>query len=709
MTKHENAQSSVADYQSSSRLQAWAVGGCSAVVVVETATDMWNGAAHEIIFGVVLTVALLLLSLAMLRRKAEIFFEALVVLSACAWIAAGIAAHGSEGLVWVYSTVAALILISPSRYSEAFAVAVVICAALALWILQYRGAAADALLFIVIFTALMKLYKFSMNRQREAADSTRVRLELLLQCSDAGCFEWNGLNRKAQYSPRLREMLGFPAGADADQLDFLSHLPPGFKNRVKAAFFRQIYSVMAPYEVTQLPSMEYPLIRADKSRIWVQTRAIRISDRYGTMARYVCTFVDITARVEVERHLRAVNAGVEAKARETLRRHAELEKTLSVREEVERISRHDLKTPLGQIASLTDSLRSVRRPTAEEEAVLVTLEATARRAMRMLRLAIDFYPLEEGRFEFTPEPVDMIDTVRRVRDNFLAQADSKRVRFAMYPEHGELWAQADLVLCETMLENLLKNAVEAAPEGSTVTIRFSDGAKVRISIHNEGVVPPEVRETFFQKYATAGKRGGTGLGTYSAQLMARAQAGELRMTTCESQGTCLVLELMPVLESLDLPAPPYKSPLQPSRASRSVLIVDDDGYSAIALSRMVDAHGTARTAVNGHAAVDAVKLQRPDIIFMDLEMPVMGGMEAVGMIRAFQQQVGQQPSTIVAMSASDDAQTRRGCLAAGFDRCLIKPLSKKSVAEVLGRVEACAKPSLRHSVSNDFSMASSQG
>lgn len=676
------------------------VAGCGAVVLLEAAFDLAHGLYHDAAFGVVLALALGLLCLALKRRYPLDFFEFLAAVAACAWVVSGIGTHGMDGLVWAYATVAALMLIAPSRYSDFFAACVVICTTIALWRLKSSEATLSANALVFVFAALMKLYKVSMSSQRDAVDARRVRLELLLQCSDAGCLEWNGVDRSAHYSPRLCEMLGLPLNVDASRMDFWSHLPPGFRSRVKDEFTKQIDSVTRPYESMQLQSMEYPLIRQDKTRIWVHARAIRISDRYGVLARYVCTFVDITARFEIERHLRSVNAGVEARTREIVRQHAALEKTLHTREEVERISRHDLKTPLVQIASITDTLRSVRRPIVEEEALLAALEATARRAMKMLKLAVDFYPIEDGRYEFTPEPVDMVSMVRRVCDTFGAQAATKQIEFSLQPELGELWAQADVVLCETVLENLMKNAIEAAPAGSRITVRIRDGSKVRVSIHNRGAVPLAVRASFFQKYSTAGKMGGTGLGTYSAQLMAKAQSGDIRMSTSETKGTVLTLELMPVLHG--------KSETYPIFVGRSILIADDDAYSAIAVAGMAEAYGAVQTVLNGHAALDSVMNQRPDFIFMDLEMPVMGGIEAIGMIRNYQEMAGQQPSTIIAMSAHDDPLTRRRCKVAGFDRCVSKPLSRECVAKLLGRVDPCANTFPRLSASNDFSMASLQ-
>ena len=701
MAKHARSHLGAQAQLSERRLMVtWGVAGCGAVVLLEAAFDFVRRLYHDAAFGVALALTLGLLCVALRRRYPPDFFEFLAAIAACAWVVSGIGTHGIDGLVWAYATVAALMLIAPSRYSDVLAACVVVCAGIALWQLRSPEATVSAVALIVVFAALMKLYKVSMSSQCDAADARRVRLELLLQCSDAGCLEWNGVDRSAHYSPRLREMLGLPSNVDTLGMDFWSHLPPGFKNRVKEEFTKQIDSVTKPYESMQLQSMEYPLIRHDKTRIWVHARAIRISDQYGALARYVCTFVDITARFEIERHLRAVNAGVEARTREIVRQHAELEKTLHTREEVERISRHDLKTPLVQIASITGTLRSVRRPIVEEEALLVALEATARRAMKMLKLAVDFYPIEDGRYEFTPEPVDLVSMVHRVCDTFGAQAATKQIEFSLRPEPSELWAQADVVLCETILENLMKNAIEAAPAGSRITVRIRDGLRVRVSIHNRGAVPQAVRANFFQKYSTEGKMGGTGLGTYSAQLMAKAQSGDIRMSTSDTKGTVLTLELMPVLHR--------KSETHPIFVGRSILVVDDDAYSAISVAGVVEAYGAVQTAPNGHAAVDSVMKHRPDFIFMDLEMPVMGGIEAIGMIRNYQEMAGQQPSTIIAMSAHDDPLTRRRCKVAGFDRCVSKPLSRECVAKLLGRVDPCANTFPRLSASNDFSMASLQ-
>lgn len=94
-----------------------------------------------------------------------------------------------------------------------------------------------------------------------------------------------------------------------------------------------------------------------------------------------------------------------------------------------------------------------------------------------------------------------------------------------------------------MLGNLARNAVEASPPGSTASISLRDGGAAIIAIHNEGAIPANIRERFFEKFATAGKKGGTGLGAYSARLIATTLGGTIAHTSSERDGTTITVTL----------------------------------------------------------------------------------------------------------------------------------------------------------------------
>ena len=102
---------------------------------------------------------------------------------------------------------------------------------------------------------------------------------------------------------------------------------------------------------------------------------------------------------------------------------------------------------------------------------------------------------------------------------------------------------AEELLLYSMLSNLVRNAVEAAPPGSTVSLSFSNEDAGAIAIHNEGAIPEKIRDRFFEKFATAGKPGRTGLGAYFAKLIAKTLGGTIGFETSEKAETTIMVRL----------------------------------------------------------------------------------------------------------------------------------------------------------------------
>ena len=98
-------------------------------------------------------------------------------------------------------------------------------------------------------------------------------------------------------------------------------------------------------------------------------------------------------------------------------------------------------------------------------------------------------------------------------------------------------------LVEKKKKKFLKNAIEAAPEDSYVTVQMQRDHDVRIFIHNQGLIPLDLQKTFFERYAKGKSSRGSGLGTYSARLIARAHGGDITFTSNPEQGTEIQVSL----------------------------------------------------------------------------------------------------------------------------------------------------------------------
>ncbi len=364
-----------------------------------------------------------------------------------------------------------------------------------------------------------------------------------------------------------------------------------------------------------------------------------------------------------------------------------LQQALRTLEDVERIARHDLKTPLVSISAAPSLLRAGRTLSAHEEEILGMIESAANRALSMVNLSLDLFRMESGSYVFRPCPVDLTAIASSIALGLSAQAMSKMVQIQMLGESEHLVVEADDSLCYSIIGNLTKNAIEAAPERSVVSLKLSllDSDTVQLDIHNLGTVPLALRENFFAKYSTSGKSGGTGIGTYSSHLLATVQGGSLQMRSADEDGTTLSLRLKRCTHAQQaVVKPSHEQQTRVPQKILKLLLVDDDDFNQMVMSEYIpESCFELDTAINGRMALDRVAEQRPDIIIMDLDMPIMGGAQALVQIREYQQMRQESPSFVIAYSGNDDEASCASYLQMGFDACLNKPCSREEVLAML--------------------------
>jgi DNA-binding response OmpR family regulator len=201
-----------------------------------------------------------------------------------------------------------------------------------------------------------------------------------------------------------------------------------------------------------------------------------------------------------------------------------------LREDVERMTRHDLKSPIAVTLHASQALLGSDLPGPQREHAHM-IEMAANHALDMINRTLDIHKMEKGEYQPALQPFDIRDLLARVaRQTELAFTDRRvAIRFAA---PADTVCLGESLLCYSMFTNAFKNAAEASPPGATIEVDVAPGpGSLHVVIDNEGEVPLTMRGRFFDKYATAGKAGGTGLGTYSIRLMAAVQGGDAAMET----------------------------------------------------------------------------------------------------------------------------------------------------------------------------------
>lgn len=222
-----------------------------------------------------------------------------------------------------------------------------------------------------------------------------------------------------------------------------------------------------------------------------------------------------------------------------------------LRGDIERMTRHDLKGPLNSIIGLPALILADEEMNREEiDEYLQIVRQAGFKMLDMIDISLDLFKMEQGTYEFEPKAVDIAAMLRKFGKEAAGKLRARSVTLEALAgdipagEKSSFPVLGQELPCWSMLWNLLENAIQASPKGGEVIVRMSvRGGMAAISISNRGAVPQEIRDRFFEKYVTAGKSGGTGLGTYSARLIAETMGGSITLDTSDPGGTTVTVTL----------------------------------------------------------------------------------------------------------------------------------------------------------------------
>ena len=226
---------------------------------------------------------------------------------------------------------------------------------------------------------------------------------------------------------------------------------------------------------------------------------------------------------------------------------ADRKKAELLREDVERMTRHDLKSPLTAVLTLPQLLRREGNLTDRQCDMLELMQHAGYRMLNMINQSLDLYRMERGVYELSPAQVDLLPILDNISGELRGVIEARElslnieVRGTVRGDADVFTVRGEEMLLYTMLSNLIKNALEASPQGGRVVIGLREGTTLDVTVSNAGAVPAAIRPRFFEKFATAGKKDGTGLGTYGARLIAETHGAKIAMTTSEERGTIVTV------------------------------------------------------------------------------------------------------------------------------------------------------------------------
>ncbi|MFH0709541.1 MAG: ATP-binding protein [Pseudomonadota bacterium] len=355
---------------------------------------------------------------------------------------------------------------------------------------------------------------------------------------------------------------------------------------------------------------------------------------------------------------------------------------------------HEIRTPLNAILGFVNLLQAENLGERIEK-YLDIIAQSGENLLHIINDILDFSKLRSGEFAIDPHPFNIHDEISNTLELFIPSANVKSISI-VYSINSEIphCIRADSFRIQQILGNLLSNAIKFSPLGSSIDVsvdvnRADSTLVICVRDYGVGIAIVDQERIFDPFYQAAeGMKfggGGSGLGLSICKQLAVQMGGEITLESKVDWGTLFVVTL-----AVEFPPEKFcevKSlPSSIVRFVGNVLVAEDNEANQELIRVTLERHGLQVTVVpNGQEAFEYTCNNRYDLIFMDEQMPIMHGHEAVAKIRQYEQQL-QLPSTvIVELSANVLKGSKEKALQWGYDAFVGKPFSSCEIDNLLER------------------------
>ncbi len=444
--------------------------------------------------------------------------------------------------------------------------------------------------------------------------------------------------------------------------------------------------------------------------LWTLTSKVPLTNADDVVIGVLGCYEDISDRKQVEESLWQLNQELEQRVQ---RRTRELEQAVVISEAANQAKStflatmsHELRTPLNAILGFAQLMARDATLSGDHGQALHIINRSGEHLLMLINDILEMAKIEAGQVSLNVVRFDLRALLKSLGDMLYLRAQDKGLRLVL-DCHQSLprYFVADEPKLRQVLINLLGNAIKFTPAGQ-VTLRVTPtqpmpsspppGAllAVTFAVIDTGIgITAADRDRLFEPFVQVGQGAGTGLGLSISRQFVQMLGGDITVESQLGQGATFAFTLtMQVADGIDSETPLPTTPitgLATGQPSYRILVVDDDSTHRCLLGELLRAVGfEVREADNGQVALDLWQQWRPQLIWLDMRMPILSGPETARALRSQEQGTGAAPTKIIALTANAFEDDRACALAAGCDDFMRKPFQFDQVlaklAEHLG-------------------------
>ncbi|WP_435009320.1 PAS domain-containing protein [Tundrisphaera lichenicola] len=513
----------------------------------------------------------------------------------------------------------------------------------------------------------------------QAIRESEASLREAQRLAEVGSWEWDAIEDRTTWSDELFRIAGLDPARDAPRLIDHDQLYTPESLRLLRSMVDRALETGEPYQ------LELEMTRPDGVHRWIIAQGEVVRDEGGRVVRIRGTAQDVTERREQREELRRA-------------RDEAMAATLAKGNFLANMS-HEIRTPMNGVIGLADllldtDLNPIQRSYA------ASIHASGEALLAIINDILDLSKIEAGKMTLDLVPCDLRSIFEEIASLLRPRALQKGLALIAAVDPAiPARVMGDPTRIRQVLTNLGGNALKFTDSGRVemraelLEIRPKD-ARIRISVRDTGIgISLEDQVGIFDSFTQvqgdpSRKLGGTGLGLSIVRQLAELMGGQVGVESLPNRGSTFWVEIR-----LDVGAPAELLPHGPANILKvdrlevpiRILLAEDQEINRLVASRMIERLGGSVDVVcNGREAIEAMEGSSYDLIILDIQMPVMGGLDAATEIRR-RETTGGRRVPIIALTANAMQEDRRRCLESGMDDYLTKPIRPQALQETIRR------------------------